>query len=316
MIHYGTLLGAIVPIFLVIAAGALARVLGFLPEEAEQPFNRLNLLLLYPCLVFNYTLGNPALMSGASLVGAPALGFGITAGSMLLALAVGRLLRLPSAGQRTFAFVTGITNYGYIPIPLSTLLFDNGTTGTLLVFGVGVEVAIWTLGVLLLVGRFEAAQLRKLLNPPVICLALALLLNLSGLSRHLPTALTGTFHLLGSAAIPFALLLIGAILYDLTQTINWHEHLRAPLAGLVLRLGILPLAILGVTALVPSSMVEVRRVLVLQAAMPCGIFPIVITKYYQGETPLALRIVMLTTLAGVLLIPLWLGFGLHYFHLN
>jgi predicted permease len=316
MIPYGTLFGAIVPIFLVIAAGALARVLGFLPEEAEKPFNRLNLLILYPCLVFNYTLNNPALMSGGSLIGAPVLGFGITAGSMLLALAVGRLLRLPSASSRTFAFVTGITNYGYIPIPLSTLLFDNRTTGTLLVFGVGVEVAIWTLGVLLLVGRFEAAHLRKLLNPPVVCLALALVLNLSGLSPHLPQPLTATFHLLGGAAIPFALLLIGAILYDLTRTINWHEHLRAPVAGLVLRLGLLPVAILLVTALVPKSMIEVRRVLVLQAAMPCGIFPIVITKYYNADTPLALRIVMLTTLAGVLLIPLWLGFGLRLFQLN
>ncbi|MGA2052853.1 MAG: AEC family transporter, partial [Opitutales bacterium] len=146
--------------------------------------------------------------------------------------------------------------------------------------------------------------------------ALALVLNLSGLSPHLPQPLTATFHLLGGAAIPFALLLIGAILYDLTRTINWHEHLRAPVAGLVLRLGLLPVAILLVTALVPKSMIEVRRVLVLQAAMPCGIFPIVITKYYNADTPLALRIVMLTTLAGVLLIPLWLGFGLRLFQLN
>ncbi len=316
MINYGTLLGAIVPIFLVIAAGALARRLGFLPESAEQPFNRLNLLLLYPCLVFNYTLGNPALMSGDSLVGAPALGFGITLGSMLLALAVGRALRLPSASQRTFAFVTGINNYGYIPIPLSAMLFDDATTGTLLVFGVGVEMAIWTFGVLMLVGQFHTSQLRKLLNPPVLCLALAVGLNLTGISRHLPQALKDTFRLLGGTAIPFGLLLIGAVLHDLTRKINWLEHLRAPIAGLILRLGVLPLAILLLTALIPESMRETRRVLVLQAAMPCGIFPIVITKYYQGDTPLALRIVLLSTFAGVFVIPLWLTFGLHLFELN
>jgi malate permease and related proteins len=316
MINYGTLLAAIVPIFLVIAAGALARVLGFLPLEAEQPFNRLNLRLLYPCLVFNYTLGNAALMSTRSLVGAPALGFGITLGAMLLALVVARALRLPPASQRTFAFVTGITNYGYLPIPLSALLFDDATTGTLLVFGVGVEVAIWTFGILLLAGELRAEQFRKLLNPPVICLAAAIALNLSGASRYLPFALKETFRLLGNTAIPFGLLLIGAVLYDLTRKIDWLEHPRAPLASLILRLGVLPVAILLLTAFVPESMRETRRVLILQAAMPCGIFPIVITKYYHGDTALALRIVLLSTLAGVFLIPLWLTFGLRLFGLD
>ena len=313
MINYGTLLGAIVPIFLVIAAGALARKLGFLPESAEQPFNRLNLLLLYPCLVFNYTLGNPALMSGGSLLGAPALGFLITAGAMALDLVVARALRLPSPAQRTFAFVTGVNNYGYIPIPLSALLFDDATTGTLLVFGVGVEVAIWTLGVLLLVGQMSAEHLRKLLNPPVLCLAAAIALSLTGVSRHLPQPLKDTFRMLGATAIPFGLLLIGAVLHDLTRKINWLEDLHAPLAGLLLRLGALPVAILLLTAFMPESL---RRVLILEAAMPCGIFPIVITKYYQGDTPLALRIVLLTTLAGVFIIPLWLTFGLWLFDLN
>jgi predicted permease len=316
MITYGTLLGAIVPIFLCIAAGALARRLGFLPEEAEQPFNRLNLLLLYPCLVFNYTLGNPALQSGASLLGAPALGFGITLGAMLLALAVARSLRLPAASQRTFAFVTGINNYGYIPIPLSAVLFDDATTGTLLVFGVGVEMAIWTFGILLLSGHFQRGQLRKLVNPPVVCLALAIVLNLTGLSRHLPSALKDTFRMLGGTAIPFGLLLIGAVLHDLTRKINWLEHLRAPVAGLILRLGVFPVAILLLAVFIPEKMRETRLVLILEAAMPCGIFPIVITKYYQGDTPLSLRIVLLSTLAGVFLIPFWLTFGLRLFDLN
>jgi len=316
MINYGTLLGAIVPIFLVIGAGALARFLKLLPVEAEQPFTRLNLTLLYPCLVFSYTLGNNALNAPGSLFGAPALGFGVTVAGMFTAYRVAKALNLDAPGRRTFAFVTGISNYGYIPIPLSMMFFDDATTGVLLLYGVGVEMAIWTVGVLMLSGEIHLGQLRKLINPPVVCLAIAVVLNLTHTSHYLPAPLKETFRLIGSTAIPFALLLIGAVLYDLTREINWLSNLRAPLAGLVLRLGIFPVALLVLAAFLPESMREARRVLILQAAMPCGIFSIVITKYYRGDTPLALRVVLVTTLAGVFLIPLWLTAGLHWFDLD
>lgn len=316
MINYGMLLGALAPILVVIAAGALARFTNLLPVETEEPFTRLNLRLLYPCLMLSYTLGNRTLMTVEGLLTAPLLGFGVTTGAMLLAYVLGRGLGLPAASRRTFAFATGITNYIYLPLPLSTLLFDDHTTGVLLVFGVGVEVAIWTVGVMLLTGHWQVRQIRKLLNPPIICLAVAIALNLTGLSPRLPEMIKELLRLIGSTAIPFGLLLIGAVLYDLTKSINWLENSRAPLAGLGLRLGILPLAILGVAALLPASMRDARSVLVLQAAMPCGIFPIVITKYYQGDTPLALRLVLITTLAGVFLIPLWLSCGLRLFGLD
>ncbi len=316
MINYGTILGAIVPIFLVIGAGALARFLRLLPHEAEQPFTRLNLTLLYPCLVFSYTLNNPALTSTASLFGAPTLGFAVTVGCMFVAFLVARSLGLDTAAQRTFAFVVGVNNYGYIPIPISTLFFDDATTGVLLLYGVGAEAAIWTLGVLLLSGEIHLGQLRKLINPPVICLAIAVALNVTHLSHHLPGPLKDTFRLLGGTAIPFGLLLIGGVFFELTHQINWLAKPQAPLIGLLLRLGVFPVALLVLAAFLPEHLREVRRVLILQAAMPCGIFPIVITKYYRGDTALALRVVLITTLAGVFLIPLWLTAGLHLFELD
>jgi predicted permease len=45
--------------------------------------------------------------------------------------------------------------------------------------------------------------------------------------------------------------------------------------------------------------------------MPSAVFPIVLTKHYAGDPPTAMRVVIGTSVAGLLTIPLWLSFGLH-----
>ena len=131
---------------------------------------------------------------------------------MLLALAARPLHGLKERSAiRTFALTVGIYNYGYIPLPLSMLLFDKETTGVLMVHNVGVETALWTIGVSLLTGLGGVKDWRKIVNAPLIAIALALLLNLLGLDSAIPTAVRTGVHWLGQCAIPTALILIGAV---------------------------------------------------------------------------------------------------------
>ena len=61
---------------------------------------------------------------------------------------VARRLQLGDSGEcRTFAFTCGIYNYGYFALPIIALLFDRETVGVLLVHNLGVEAAMWILGV-------------------------------------------------------------------------------------------------------------------------------------------------------------------------
>lgn len=48
----GTLLGLIAPVFLLIAAGVIARRIGWLGTEADASLLKLVVNLFYPCLVF------------------------------------------------------------------------------------------------------------------------------------------------------------------------------------------------------------------------------------------------------------------------
>ncbi len=213
-------------------------------------------------------------------------------------------------GLRTFALVVGVYNYGYIAIPLMTGLFGPGSLGVLLVHNVGCEAALWTVGVLVLAGVPLREGWRRLASPTVLSLLLALGANLSSLSPHIPAAVMSVVHLCAASAIPLGLLLIGATLenFILEKPQELFEA-RTTLGACLLRQGILPVAFLVLAKFLPCTP-ELKRVLVVQAAMPAGILPIVLVKHYGGRPLTAVQVVVGTTALAVLVIPLWLRFGL------
>jgi hypothetical protein len=116
-------------------------------------------------------------------------------------------------------------------------------------------------------------------------------------------------HLLGQCAVPMGLILIGATVADFAHEFVSRQGGRAMGWALVVRLGILPLMFLGLMRVLPIP-VELRQVMLLQAAMPAAVFPIVMARLYGGDPATALRVVLSTSLVGLATIPLWIRAGL------
>lgn len=312
MPSYWQLLLLILPIFAFIVIGAVMRRVRWLTAEADASLLKLVVGFLYPCLILDNVLGNVAARQPGNLLAAPLVGFGTIAAGIGLAYYVGRALGLARGqGLRTFAFTTGIENYGYIPIPLMAALFGRESLGVLLVHNIGCEAAIWTVGILVLAGLPLREGWRKLLNPPVFALITAVTINLTGLGRFIPEIVRTVIHLAGECAIPMGLLLIGATMMEyLSRPRELVDGRVTPVSAMV-RLCMLPLLFLLLAKSMPFS-VELKRVIVVQAAMPAGIFPVVIAKHYGGRTLTGMQVVAGTTALGLLLIPFWLRFGMHW----
>ena len=45
--------------------------------------------------------------------------------------------------------------------------------------------------------------------------------------------------------------------------------------------------------------------------MPCAMVPVVLTRLYKADSATAVRLVLTTTILGLLTIPLWLRIGAH-----
>lgn len=306
------LLQIVAPVFVVMALGYAMRRIGILSGEADRSLTRLVVTLLAPCLALDTIIGNEALATPKNWIVPPVLGFA----TIVLGIAISRwgakCFGIPEGEpRRTFVFTTSLHNYGYIPLPLCNALFDRETMGVLFAFFLGVELAFWSIAVAQLTGHSEKRNWRRAVNAPIIAIPTAIALNALGAKIWLPASITTTFHLLAVCAVPLALLLSGALIADY---VNWEalrHGRRTILASAIVRIVALPALMLIFTRFAPLD-VTLKSVLVIQAAMPAAIFPIVVTRAHHGDMPTALRVVLGTSAIGLVTIPLWIGFGLHW----
>lgn len=307
---YWNLLSLTLPVFSLIAIGVGVRRVGWVEDAAEASLVRLVVNLLMPCLIFESIVGNAAMHTLGNILLPPLVGFSFTAVGLGVALYVARRLRLGDRpSERTFALTAGLANYGYLPLPIMAAMFGPQSQGILLVHNVGVEGAVWTLGVLVLSGLSLRQGWKKLLNPVVLTMFVAVPLNLSGLVSYVPTLATDIIHALARCMIPLGLLMTGV---NLAQYIREPKLLFSPrvlVGASVLRLGVLPLLMLCGARWLPCP-IELKRVLVVQAAMPSAVIPIIIARHYGGVPLTAVQIVLGTTLVSVFTCPLWIRAGL------
>lgn len=309
----------VLAVFAVMAAGVGARRVGWLTREADKSLMRLAVNVMLPCLFFSRVLSDPPAGTWSQVAGPPLVGFGTTvAGFVLAGLAAALLhrwarLREPSQ-RRAFTLCTGMYNYGYIPLPIAIATFPDAVT-TLIVHNVGVEIALWTVGLLVISGGLGRDAWRRMINPPVVAISLALVLVFTGLAGRAPRAamdltLSAT-RMLGDASIPLGLVLSGAVIYDLWSEGDWLAEWRGVALAAALRLLVLP-ALFLVFAKTAGLGDALKQVVILQAAMPAATFPLVLTRLHGQDTATAFRVIIGTTVLGVVTIPLWIAVGCWY----
>jgi predicted permease len=312
-------LNAIAAVFGLLGLGAAMRRLGWLTSHTDDALLKVIVRVLLPSTILANVVGNEKMHSAENLLWPPLVAFATVVGGFAMGWLAGRVVGRAGGVStptqvRTFAVCTGLYNYGYLPIPLVATLYKDspalpGTMGVLLVFLVGVELALWTVGVTLMSGAVGMKALKSILSPPAIAVVVAVLLNVSGGDAYVPPALRRAYEILAPAMIPMSLLVTGAVVADVWKTSRLREGLPVIAFGSLLRLAVLPAAFVLVAWAAPLSM-DLKRVLIVQAAMPCAVFPVVLSRIYGGDVPTAVRLVIGTSLISLLTTPLWLAGGM------
>jgi predicted permease len=182
------------------------------------------------------------------------------------------------------------------------------------VHSLGVEIALWTVGIMILSGS-SSGSWKRLLNGPTIAIAIGLFLNFTGLFQYIPEVINRSTDMLGLCAIPVSLILVGASLGGVLERERWENDWRVMTASSVLRFAILPIVFIGVVSMMTFSP-ELQTVLLVQAAMPTAIFPIVLAKHFGGLPKVAVQVCLTTSLLSLILTPVWLKLGLSIFSLG
>lgn len=309
-----TMMVQVLALFGIIGIGAGARQANWLTEEADETLLKLVIRVLLPALIFDVILGDERLTEARNILLPPLVGFGTVVGGFAVAALVARWAKRPlrlhqPAERRTFGLCVGLYNYGYLPLPLAAALFDKSTVGVLFVHNLGVEVAVWTAGVMLVSGDVSGHWWKRAINAPTLAIAAALLLNALGWHVYVPGFVRLALTNLGVCAVPMALLLIGATIADHLRSARLTQGAPVMSGAAVLRLGLLPAAFVAMAWVLPVT-VELKRVILIQAAMPSAVFPIVLAKHYGGDVSTAVRVVLATSVLSLVTMPLWLSAGM------
>lgn len=310
---YTTILTALAPIFLVMAAGGLAQRRGLLTDDLETGMMKLVLIILAPCLIFTKIAGNPSLERVGLAVWSIASGLVLILVGYAVAYGAARLFGLRHGhGLRTFTISAGIQNYGFMALPVVVELWpdDPGPAGLIFVHGLGVEIALWTVGMWIISGH-GAPSWKMLVNGPFIAVVASLTLNYTGGHALIPDVFRRAMAMLGDCSIPMSLFMIGATIGRLFERQFLGEMARIASASILVRLVAIPAIILTAVSLLPLPL-ELKKVLIVQAGMPAAVFPIVMARLYGGHPQTAIQVVLATTLASVITAPLVIALGLSW----
>ena len=285
------LLDVVLPVFLVIAAGA-AIGLRFGLEVA--PINRIALYAAVPALAFR-TLAELELR-GATVTRLLAGYAGYLVLAATLAAVVGR--RWTPVRRRALIGTSVLPNAANLNLPVALFAFGAAGLDRALVLYVATSLLMFTLGPSL-VGRPTplGRAVRTVLGFPVLWAALlGLAVNRAGLTS--PPALARAVGLLADAAIPLVLLTLGV---QLVRARRWRPSAAAWTAvGLKLLVG--PLLAAGVALLVGLQGPDLAA-LVLIGAMPTAVNAAMLAVEFEGDAALVGDAVVAGTALALATLP-------------
>lgn len=304
-------LTAALPVYLIIALGPVLRRTGTLTPDMDKGMMAIAVHLFFPCLILDKMLGAEILRNAGVVFSSAGIGFGMIVLGFALAYAVARLLGLEvGGGRRTFAASCGVQNYGFIAIPLTMYVFaeNDSVLAVMFTHNLGIELALWTVGIMLISGN-KSPSWKSFIKGPIIAVILGVLMVQTGADVFVPEILRRAFAMLGVCAVPVCLLLVGTTMYDLARDVKFDW--KVSVGGILMRLALLPVVILCLAKFLPLAL-ELKQVLVIQAAMPAGVFPIVLSRYYGGRADVAIQVTVTTTLVSLLTMPLIVYWGLRW----
>jgi malonate transporter len=302
---------ALVPVFLLIALGHGLRRSGFLSGDFWSAGERLTYYLLFPALLVRNGAAAP-------LTDLPLLSLGVVATAPIVAAAATLTLvqswRTRLAGPAYGAlFQAAIRPNSYIALAASSALYgQRGLTAVSFCLLLVIPL-VNALSVAALLEWGEPVQgrprhpLGAILGNPLILASLGGFV-LNWLALPLPGFLDELLSILGKAALPLALLAVGAGL-DLRGTVRAGLPVAGSTLGKLLMLPVLA-ALLAYWLKLDGALAVVA---ILYAGMPCSASAYILARQLGGDAPLSASLITAHTLGAVATLPLVATAAVHWF---
>ena len=292
-------LNNLLPVLLAVGAGYLAA--RYLKVDPRS-LSRVTFYIFSPALIF--TLLTQSELSNGDILKMAAFAAGVVFLVGGIAWIAGRLFRLERRTLAAVVITSMFMNAGNFGLAVVYFGFGETALAYASVFFVTNAILVYTVGVLI-ASLGKASFSHSLLNlvkvPAIYAMGLAFLFMYTG--WQLPIPLERTTGLLGDAAIPAMLVLLGLQLYS----VSWAGNILPLALSSVVRLLVSPAIAIGLSVLL-SIGEPFRQAAVLQAAMPTAVLTTVLATEYDVHPRFVTSVVFITTLLSMFTLTPLLAF--------
>jgi len=283
----------LLPIFLIAGIGYL---ISNRMEINPKSISRVVFYIFSPSLVFRILTENRINEEVALNIGLYTILITIFLG--LVAYLLGLLLKIDKDYRSAIVLTTMFSNVGNFGLSLNAFAFGQEALTYASVYFVVTSALIYTLGVFIASSGksgMKAGLLNLLKIPTLYALLLAIVFNANEWS--FATGIDRAVDLLADAAIPSMLILLGLQF----KNIDWQVRKKELGLANILRLGIAPLAAIGLTSLL-GFQGALFQANVLESSMPTAVIITVLATEYDLQPTFVTSVVTSTTLLSPLIL--------------
>jgi len=291
------ILAGLVPSFLLVGLGGLVR--GRLSENAWTGLDRLNFEILFPALLFTAAASRPMDVPRVAVIGPSVwaiLTLGLVAGYAARRFGPDRFLDFAGAWQTAWRFNTAM---GFVAVGALTR-----ADAALMAVVAGMAVPVANLFAVSALSRggdlgLLATARRVALNPFFLASVAGVAVGLSGF--RVPDLIMAPLGLLAQAAIPIALISVGA-------TMDWRALTRInAFSGILVGIKLIVLPAVTLTAcLLLGTDPAITSILVMFSALPTASAAHVLAAGFGADRSLAATLVAQSTLLAAITLPFWI----------
>lgn len=286
------ILSTVLPVACIVLVGLIV---GKTMQLDQSTLSRLSFYVLSPAIIADSLYRtNLSAENATSIVLSFALIYFLLC---LVAWLFARQLRLSVPVQKSLIVSTAFSNNGNMGLSVSLFALGEAGLDRAVVYLIASSILTLTTAPAFLKGGSLGSQVRLVLKLPLIWAVLAGL-TLRFFEVELPLKLGDGLHILGQAAIPLALLLLGIQIATNPFRFGLYEvgaSLMRLLGGAIA--GYLVAKILGISGID-------LQVIVLQSAMPTAVMSFVMVQEFGGDAPRTARVVVTSTLLSFVTLPL------------
>ncbi|MEI8348836.1 MAG: AEC family transporter [Candidatus Omnitrophota bacterium] len=270
-----------------------------------------------PCLAFAHLVENLKVNTQPSLGVFLLLSIIIFVISFLVGLLFS--FRKSHEFKREFISLVSFQNSGYLPMNIALFLFPPVLRETFLVYIflyiLGFDIIMWSIGSFFIFKKKEDEfKIKSILTPPIISIALALVLVYTGGARFLPDIFIGPVKMVGETSFVLSMIIVGCWLARVELN-GLYKKLLIILEASFAKLVILPSLFLFIVVKLDVTPL-LGLFIILQAAMPSAVSLPIVVNLRNADSEFVSQGVLVTHLISIITVPLWLGLYVRLTHFS